>query len=91
MLNTLATNSLKVSDYDILLNRLKIVLSHSKDLKNIYGSRNHARKRFRRNQLKQKFYDEIVKRIAPDPNTIIAMGSAKFATTTQSATRSALV
>ena len=77
----LANHSLKTVDFDKCKYNVGIHMEHSNVILGYYGSRNHARKRFKLRQNKDRFYDTIVKDIAPDPNTIIALGDAKFAAT----------
>ena len=79
ILEELSKNSLKVSNFDIFKQHLKVVIDHLPKVMSVYSTMNQARKRFRRRQLKQSFLDTIVKKIAPDPKTIIVLGDAKFA------------
>lgn len=82
VLETMSINSLKMSDFSVLTERVATTLELFPRLFSLYGTRNHARRRFGRVQSKQRFYDTIVDKIAPNPKTIIAMGDAKFATCT---------
>lgn len=77
----LSINSLKTSSYKEISKRMEVHVKHNKLLHRVYGSRNHARKKFKMLRLKQSFYDTIVDKIAKDENTIVVVGSAKFATT----------
>ena len=81
VLQELSENSLKESRYDEFCNKMKINLKHTNKLFNVYGTRNHARKRFDRVRQKQSFYSTITNRIAPNPETVIVMGNAKFSST----------
>jgi transposase len=81
VLEELSENSLKESNYEALCEKMKINLKHAVKLFSVYGTRNHARKRFDRVRKKQSFYSTIAKKIAPDPETIIVMGDAKFSKT----------
>lgn len=77
----LSENSLKTASFKVFCERLKVHAKHNSLLHRVYGSRNHARRKFKMTRLKQSFYDTIVEKIAKDKNTIVAVGSAKFATT----------
>lgn len=77
--NKLSENSLKTQDLDTYVKHLDVVLKCSRKLIAFYGSRNQARRKFRRLQKRQRFMSTIAQRIAPNKNTIIALGDAKFA------------
>ncbi len=77
----LANHSLKTTNFKLCKDNLEIHAQHSNIILRYYGSRNHARKRFKIRQNKDRFYNTIVKDIAPDPMTVIALGDAKFAAT----------
>ena len=70
-----------VSNLETLKNKLEKNLKYTPKIFNFYGLNNHARERFKIIQKKQRFFNKITKRIAPNPKTIIALGDAKFAST----------
>ena len=48
-------------------------------LKSYYGSINEARRKFEINKAKQTFYDNVVRKLVPNKDAIVVLGSAKFA------------
>ena len=77
--NKLSENSLKTQNIEEYKSRLTVVLELSRKLFAFYGSRNQARRKFARLQNRQRFLTTIAERIAPNKDTIIALGDAKFA------------
>jgi hypothetical protein len=76
----MSKNSLKCNNYARLLDNTKVHVKNCKPLLDFYGSRNHCRRKFEMVKCKQRIFKELVNEIAPDPNTIIVLGNAKFAT-----------
>ena len=79
-------HTLRTTDYDALLVNLRIRAIHATKILSYYGGRNHARARFRIRQQRDRFFstiaDEIAPdEIAPDKNTVIALGDGQFAAT----------
>ena len=74
-------HTLRTTDYDALLVNLRIHAIHATKILSYYGSRNHARARFRIRQQRDRFFSTIADEIAPDKNTVIALGDGQFAAT----------
>ena len=77
----MSQHSLRTTDYDALLVNLRIHAIHATKILSYYGSRNHARARFRIRQQRDRFFSTIADEIAPDKNTVIALGDGQFAAT----------
>ena len=69
---------------ELFQKNLHIHLEVARDIIGFYGTRNRARQRFKLIQNKQRFMSQIVNELVPDPETIVALGNAKFATTIKS-------
>jgi len=78
--NEWSIHSLKTSNLETFKINLSTQLKGWNKISSFYRKTAHARMRFNCKQKEQRFIMKLVDRIAPDGKTIIAMGSAKFAT-----------
>jgi len=77
--DTLSEHTLKTVDIRKLKANLLVCIPLLKRVIGFYGSRNMSRQKFKRYKLRQQFMSTIVNRIAPEPETVVALGNAKFA------------
>jgi hypothetical protein len=76
-----STNPLGIIDSALYLKHIQVHATHYPLLSKFYGSQQEGRRRFWSYQKKQKAIEHIMNSIAPNPNTVIAFGGAKFAVT----------
>ena len=73
-------HTLKTSDIQTFKSNLRVQLNNWDRISSFYRKTEHVRMRFDCKQKQQRFIMKIINEIAPNENTIIAMGSAKFTT-----------